>query len=253
MIAAIKSEFRKLLTVRSTYIITGIVLLIVIFVAFYVLGWRLDAKDQSPLFLTHDVIGALNLAIFGAIVAVLLVSHEYRYNTINYSLVSSNNRGKVLTAKFIVTSVYSLVLAALIGVLAPLMGYLGVIAHGHTLVPQNFDLVTIVWTTLFYGWGLGVAGFVLAILLRNQVLAIVSIFIIPNVIEGFIGALLLKHNAVYMPFHALNQVINSQAPAAPGNPISSSMSASGAAFIFIGYLIVAGLIGWLLFMRRDAN
>ncbi len=39
MIADIKAEFRKLLTVRSTYVITAICLAFTILIAFYALGY----------------------------------------------------------------------------------------------------------------------------------------------------------------------------------------------------------------------
>src|ERR1700744_3733974 len=106
MIATLKAEFRKLLTVRSTYVITGLVLVLVIFVAFYVEGWRLDSAGlRDPTQLAGDVTGALMITVFGAIVAILLMTHEYRYNTIMYTLTSSNSRSKVFISKFIVVSV----------------------------------------------------------------------------------------------------------------------------------------------------
>ncbi|HEX4774579.1 MAG TPA: hypothetical protein VH234_03615, partial [Candidatus Saccharimonadales bacterium] len=91
MMHTLKAEFRKLLTVRSTYIITALVTAFVIFIAFYVIGWRMNPKDLHDTGqLASDVTGALNLTVFGAIVAVLLMTHEYRYNTIMYTLASSN-------------------------------------------------------------------------------------------------------------------------------------------------------------------
>jgi ABC-2 type transport system permease protein len=250
MKSALKAEFRKLLTVRSTYFVTGLLTVFVLFIGFYVIGWRSSPSDlQNTMNLTSDVTGALGVTVFGAIVAILLMTHEYRYNTIMYTLTSSNSRNKVLLAKFITISVYALFLAALIAVLAPLSGYLGIHAHGYKLIHQSLDVGNLAWRSLFYGWGYGMAGLLLALLTRNQVASIVALFVIPDLAEQLLS-LLLKHNTVYLPFSALNQVIGNR----PDRPeVSSNLSPGKSAGVFCIYLAVGWLIAWILFNRRDAS
>jgi ABC-type transport system involved in multi-copper enzyme maturation permease subunit len=251
MKAALKAEFRKLFSVRSTYIITGLVAIIVIVVAGIFEGYNLNVKSLAdPTQLAGDVTGALNVTIFGAIVAILLITHEYRYNTIMYTLTSVNKRSKVLVAKFVVITCYALFLAAFIGILSPIMSYLGVHIHGHSFGPQTLHYWDLAWRSLFYGWGYAMAGFILAFIARNQVGAVVSLFVIPSVVENLLGFLLLKHNSVYMPFSALSQVINGPGG---GTPISSSMSSEHAALIYTGYVVVGLAVACVLFLKRDAN
>lgn len=246
---SLKAEFRKLLTVRSTYIITGFVVLLVTFIAFYVEGWRLNtAALHDPTQLASAVTGALNITIFGAIVAVLLMTHEYRYNTIMYTLTSSNSRSKVLFSKFIAISAYALFLSVLIGALSPVLVYLGVHAHGHSLAPQTLHYGDLIWRSLFYGWGYSIAGLLLAVLLRNQVATIAALFIIPGLGEQLLS-LLLKHNTVYLPFSALAQVIR----AGTENPSNGHLSPGKAAIVYCIYLVVGWFIAWILFLKRDAN
>jgi ABC-type transport system involved in multi-copper enzyme maturation permease subunit len=252
MMTTLKAEFRKLLSVRSTYIITALVVALVIFVAFYINGWRLSPADlHDPSQLASDVTGALNITVFGAIVGILLMTHEYRYNTIMYTLTSSNSRSKVLLAKFITVSAYALFLAVLIGVLSPIMSYLGVHLHGHALVPQTLHYGNLAWRSLFYGWGYGMAGLLLAVLSRNQVASIVALFLIPDLGEQLLG-LLLKHNTVYLPFSSLNQVIRYGTSVRDPN-INSSLSPGKAAGVYCIYLVVGGIVAWILFLRRDAS
>lgn len=252
MMPTLRSEFKKLLTVRSTYIITALVTAFVIFITFYVIGWRMNAHDlHDPNQLASTITGALSLTVFGAIVAILLMTHEYRYNTIMYTLTSSNSRSKVLLSKFIVVSVYALLLSVLIGVLSPLMTYLGVHANGHTLVPQTLHYGDLIWRSLFYGWGFSMAGLLFALLSRNQVASIAALFVIPDFIEQLLG-LLLKHNTVYLPFSSLSQVLN----AGSGNgrvDTSSTLSPGKAAGVFCIYLAVGWAVSWYLFLRRDAT
>jgi ABC-2 type transport system permease protein len=193
------------------------------------------------------ILGALNLVVFGAIVAILLVSHEYRYNTIMYTLTNSNSRSKVLLAKIIVISVYAVFLTILIGILSPVMTHLGIAAHGHTLGPQIVDYGNVIWRSLFYGWAYGMTGLLLAVLIRSQVGAIAALFLLPGLIEQLL-TLWLKSNASYLPFTALSNVINSTPSGLPGR-----LTPSESAGVFLIYLVVGWVVAWILFLRRDAN
>lgn len=246
MIDALKAETRKLLTVRSTYIFTGLAVAFVIFYAFYIVGWRLTGVElQNPHKLSDDVVGALSSLpmIFGAIIAILLMSHEYRYNTIMYTLTVSKSRTKVLLAKFLSVSIFALLFTVFVGVSAPLMAYLGVHAHGNTLVAQTIDWGDLIWRSLYYGWAYLSLALLLAVVIRNQIGAIISIFVIPP-IEQLIS-LVLKHNSVYLPFTLVSSIIS--------DPIQGAISHERAAIIFGCYLLVGWFATWLLFLKRDAN
>jgi ABC-type transport system involved in multi-copper enzyme maturation permease subunit len=202
---------------------------------------------MNPQLLASDVLGGLNITVFGAIVAILLVTHEYRYNIITYTLTASNSRIRVLLSKFVVMTIYSLILAVIVGVLSPLMSYLGIQAHGLTLTPQTLHIGDLVWRCLFYSWAYSSAGFVIAMLARNQVASIASLFLIPGLGEQLLGLLLLKKNVVYLPFTALNQVLQD------GNIGGGNLSPGHAALLVTGYLAAGLLIAGVLFARRDAN
>lgn len=243
----LKSEFKKLLSVRSTYIITGLVLAFVAFIAFYVEGWRLDSRQLStPNMLSSNVFGALTLSVFGAIVAILMMTHEYRYNTIMYTLTSSNSRSKVLLAKIIAISTYAIVLTVLIGVISPLLSYWGIQAAGHSLAPQVFNYGDIIWRSLFFGWSYGMAGLLIAVLLRSQVGSIAALFILPAALEPLLTQL-VKANSVYLPFTSQAQVIGNQSVS------GDSISPARGALVFSTYLVVGWVVAWILFLRRDAN
>jgi ABC-2 type transport system permease protein len=175
MIASIKAEFRKLFTVRATYYILLFTLVLVIFFAFYINGWRIDHHHDllNPFTLMGDASGAIaTISIFASLIGVLLVTHEYRFNTIMHTLTLSNSRSRVFISKFIVVSIVAIVFAAFFGALSPLLSEFGAKAHHLTLVPQTIYYKTLAWHILFYCWGYAMAGLVLAFLIRNQVGAI---------------------------------------------------------------------------------
>lgn len=247
MIPAIKSEFRKLFTIRSTYIITFLVIAFLLFIAFYVEGWRLKPFQlKDPGQLASDVYGGLTLMVFGAIVAILSMTHEYRYNTIIYTLTSNNSRSKALAAKVITISCYAIGLAIIVGVLSPIATYLGVHAAGHSLGPQTLHYKDLVWRTIFYGWSYGMIGLVLATIIRLQPGAVAALFVIPAVVEPLLSQLLDKH-AVYLPFAALSQLVGDGAVG------GGSLPPGKAALVFLAYLLAGWAVAWYLFLHRDAS
>jgi ABC-2 type transport system permease protein len=244
MIPALKSEALKLLSVRSTLVIAAIAGLLIIFFAGYVEGFKAaPAMLKDPGLLAREVTAAINFsAVFAGLIAILLFSHEYRYNTIMHTLVSSNRRSKVLLAKILVTSLFAVVFAVLVGVLSPLATTVGLQLANKELVEQVIPYSDLIWRSLLFIWGYAMIGLLFVALVRNQVLAIGAMFIIPTTIEPIAGAL-LKKNAEYLPFNALSAVIGN-------NP--DITHARGAA-IFLAHIVFWWLLAWLLFLRRDAN
>lgn len=248
MLAAIKAEFRKLLSVRSTYFLVGLAALFTIFYAGYIQGFRLNGKDLlNPGLLSSDVSGALSSLpmLLGAIVVILLMTHEYRYNTIMYTLTNSNSRSKVLIAKLAVVAVFGLLLTAFIGILSPVASIVGIHLHGNVLAPQTLDLGSLIARALFSGWSYITAALLLAVLVRNQIAAIVLLFAIPMVEQ--ILVLLLKKNSVYMPFMAQNAILSDP------QTQQGTITHLHAAMVFGGYLVVGWIVAWVLFLKRDAN
>jgi ABC-type transport system involved in multi-copper enzyme maturation permease subunit len=159
-----------------------------------------------------------------------------------YTLTASNSRTKVLLAKILTISSYAVVFALLVGIISPIASYLGVHAHGHTLVPQTLHYGELVWRSLFYGWGFAMAGLLFATLIRSQIGSIAALFVVPGLVEQLL-TLLLKEKAVYLPFTAIDAVLNA-------NP---KLSFAHAALVFAGYLAVGWIAAWVLFVKRDAN
>ena len=248
MTKEIRAELRKVFSVRSTYALLGLSLFLLGLLGFYVAGWHTDKGElANPDRLYMIAQQAINgLAIFPAIVGVLLFTHEFRYNTISYSLTLSNNRSKVLAAKVIVVSLLAIVTTLFIAAAAPLLAKLAMNINNLHLVHQHFYYGSLLWKGLVFGWGMAMAGLVFAALIRNQIGAIVSLFIVPNTVEGLLS-IWLKKNTVYLPFSALHQMLGA------GDSVNgATLSPFHAMLVFLAYLVVAWAIAWYLFIKRDA-
>ena len=247
MIATLKAELRKVFSVRSTYFIIGIALLLELIFAFYIVGWHTDANTlKSSSYLSSQVLSAVNaLNTILALVTLLLVTHEYRYNTIMFSLTASRSRTQVYLAKLLVVSGVALVLNLLFALLSPLLSVLAVHIAGLQLGHQDIAAWNLLWRSAAAGWGMSVFAFVFAMLIRVQVGAIVVLLIAPGTVESLLG-LILKNNQSYLPFTSMNILLGQQ----PGQAHVSLMRALA---VMLTYIVIGVVISWALFLKRDAN
>jgi ABC-2 type transport system permease protein len=249
MISELKAEFRKVFSLRSTYIIFGLMIILIVFFGFYVGGWhsdKLDLLDPHRLFrIAQQSISFLS--IFTALIGLLLFTHEFRYNTIAYSLSLSNSRSKVLAAKIIVITILAIIITTIIAVAAPLLASWGIHANHLKLAPQEFYYTALAWRGLVFGWGYAMAGLAIAALIRNQIGAIIALFIIPDTVEGLLS-ILLKSNTVYLPFSALHSMLGVGMDVSNGH-----ITPLHAMYVFLGYLAAGWIIAWYLFLKRDAS
>lgn len=252
MKATLKSEFLKLLTIRSTYVLTIITVVIIAGLNFYFEGFRGStgsaASMLQPTAIQEILTNTAGFAVlFAAIIAILFVAHEYRYNMIMYTLTATARRTKVLLAKTLAISAFGLVFGAIVLALGTGAYMLGVAYRsGASLPAQDVD----VWLTLgkiaLYFVIYVLVGLTIALLVRSVVAAIVVLMIFPSTIEPLLG-LILKDNAKYLPFTAIDGMLGN------GMTVNASLSVGSAAIVAVIYVVALWLLSWFLFVRRDAN
>lgn len=251
MLPALKSEFRKLFTIRSTYVMVALSLIIIAFFCFYLEGYKgqietSPASKLAPTAIQEIVRNYASIGtIFVALIAILFVAHEYRYNTIMYTLTANARRTRVLVAKILSIAMFSVVYAVLAFGFAIACYYLGLILRDAHLPAQNFDLLTQLGKMVVYFIAYALLGLLIATLVRSVVAAIAIFLVFPSTIEPLLG-LVLKDNAVYLPYAAIDKIIGS-------GTVHGDLSTSAAIAVATTYLVIGWLIAWLLFLRRDAN
>ncbi|HSX16312.1 MAG TPA: ABC transporter permease [Candidatus Saccharimonadales bacterium] len=247
MIPILKAEFRKLLTVRSTYFIVLASLVIVAFFAGFTEGIRGDAANlhRPDLLVSESTNAIVFVGLILAFAGMLLVGHEYRYNTIMYTLTATNRRYKVLLAKFVAISVFAVAASVLVTFFSPLCTIIGAHLAGKVIGPQTYPIWHTLWHCVFCGWGYAMYAFVLIAILRNQVGSIVTFLLFPLIGENILS-LLLKNNTKYLPFNAVQAVAN---PTGLGNHTSTTQ----AALTVLAYVAAGLAISLFLFQKRDAN
>jgi ABC-2 type transport system permease protein len=260
---ALRYEWVRLRTLRSTWWLLGAALAVSVVVAWAVArdveqgNQALDAEAVIPL-----LTGGAGIAPFSAtavvlgVVGALALGHEYRHGLVRTTLCAVPRRGVALLAKALVVALWAAFVAA--GTCAAAYG-VGAAVLGQA---WTFDLVRdgavpralggfaalVVLTALL---GLALAG-----LFRNLAAALAVLIAVPLALEP-VAAVLLESDAMsgaaeagrYMPFTAAQQMV---AVVPDGSSAFVPLGALGGGLVFLGYVAALVLLSAVLLRTRDA-
>lgn len=307
LILQLKSECRKLLSVRSTYILLSVLILLLGLFSYFgtspetyekavceptgkvlytrdyvdprleegppedVCGGKVKyttetSKDLAKEELLYGLQEAVPVAVtFISIILILFVAHEFRYNVINYTLTISNSRSKVLLAKLIVGTGFTLLATLLAIGFSLAVSYAAIGIKDLNLPPQDYNWLYIMARHLVYGLGYALFSMGVAVLVRNLTFAIAASFVLPT-IDNIAGFLLSSRDiepTKTLPFTALDRFGNvagditnrtaEMGERALAGATTLPATALGALAVFAAYFAILWLLTWLLFLRRDAN
>jgi ABC-2 type transport system permease protein len=249
MMNQLRSEWIKLRTVRSTWVLlfVSIALTVVIsgLVGFFRRNKGLEAGSVAQPLLAAFI---FSMFIIG-VSAVLLVSSEFRTGTIRATLAAQPSRARLFAAKAIVVAVVAFVVGTVMCVLALAVGR-GTLAIGTAEISFNgTDYATVAGAVAFFVlfalWGVGIA-----FLIRHSAGAICALLLWPLVGEGILVPIitnLLNKRWIsrYMPYTAGFHLF-----AGRNEELWHSRLAGGAYFAAIVALFLG--LGFWMFRRRDA-
>ena len=195
MIDAIRYELVRLRTIRSTYWLIGIALVLQLLLTF-IIAWRLPSSGPlsggDNVFSILVTLGAslgfapLFIAYILGLVGVFSMGHEYRHGMIRATLTALPNRLLVLAAKVLVAAVVSGIAAlmcVLIAVLAALLFGVG--------MPSGDGFWGITSGTVVYTMLFTMSGIAFAAITRHQTAAVALLLLVPTVVEAIVTAVVL--------------------------------------------------------------
>lgn len=246
-----RAELVKLRTIRTPYVLLLVsALLSGIAAAAYVGSGAVDAGEADRALSLGQ--GASFGTTFAAVVAILLVTSEYRHGTIMTTFLAAPRRLSVLAAKLGAAALSGLVFAAvcLLVTAAVALPWMSSRGDALTLDGQTLEAVARV-----------VASFVLSSLLaaafgaivQSQVGALVGWFVWFLVVESLfsvLSSLLLTDRgepdpvSPYLPGSALNGIVG-------GEGSEYVLGAGWAALLALGYAAAFAVLAGLAITRRD--
>jgi ABC-2 type transport system permease protein len=249
VIDAIRSEWIKLRTVRSSVVL--LIAIVVVSVGFAVLISSLSdlqsLRDDATQRLVPGLFGGavFDRLLFG-VIGVLMIGQEYRFNTIRVTFTGEPRRLRVVAAKAVVLLTGALVVAAVaigaaVAISMPILRSrgvpvdLGAPGAGANIVGAVVECVIAALV------GLGVGAIV-----RQPIGGIIFMTVWPLIVENIVASLLPKIGQ-WLPFFEGFRLVqfDRERP-------EHVFSRVGGGLYFAAFGVLVVVIGGLLVQRRDA-
>jgi ABC-2 type transport system permease protein len=248
MTALLRAELIKLRTTRTFLALTaaaiGTSLLITVLVSVLT-----EPTEDSVL---TDVFTADTSALFIIVLAVVGITGEWRHHTITSSLLAAPDRLRFLAAKVIAFGTAGLLLSLLISIAIAVVGL--VILNIRDLpVPEAGELVKQIVRNALVAALLGAFGVGIGALVRNQVVAVVSLLIVAFAVDPAVAALAPEVGR-FSPFGGLPAGITDVPPEDAGLPEDMDILSPGLAVLaMLAWIGSAFAVGAALLIRRDLD
>jgi ABC-2 type transport system permease protein len=251
---ALRSEFTKIRSVRSTYwtllalvIVTiGIGTLACLGAVSHGAGPRGPGFDPTFRSLVGLILGQLIIAVLGA----LTITSEYATGMIRTSLAVQPRRGTLFAAKAVVFAVVSLVTGLVASFASFFIGQAILSSkHLNTTLSQPHVLRAVIGGGLFLAV-CGLLSFGLGAILRHTAAAItasIGLLFVILILSNFLPQTWQVHVDKWIPFNAGSQVWSTVT-----DPTAHLFSAWTGFGVFAAYAAIAIAAGFMLFSRRDA-
>lgn len=270
LVTTTRSEITKQFTTAMWWILAVVLFVYIGFTA-AVLGFVFSAaatgalSDNGPRIAEDGLPGILYSTatsvgyVFPLLIGTLMVTSEFRHQTLTSTFLATPRRGLVLVAKLVVGAVLGLVYGV-IGVLAAVAPSAGFLAgYGIDTALSSSDtwamlgrmlLAYVLW--VFIGVGVGA-------LVRNQVGAIVGVLVFTQFLEPVVRAAAsfvdgLDRVTRLLPGAASDALVGSSLlTSSMGGQVDEPLQWWAGGLVLLAYAVVLVVLGYLVSWRRDVS
>jgi hypothetical protein len=248
--AALRSEWIKVRSLRSTPGILGAVVVIGVLLSWILATFvKTDPDTNLPFTVGETFVFSTWLTMVLAIVmGTLSFTSEVQHGTLATAVTTQPARWVIVAAKATVSSGLGLAM----GILGMAGGLAGAIAGGLDAGDTSGSLATAGWglllTTLAPVLGLG-----LGMIIRHSAAAITTVLVWGLVIEELVKGFAPPSFTRFMPFSAAAGLLNITTAGDNAESLAAALTRVQDAFVFSGYIVLAITIGTALLYRKDSN
>ena len=247
--AAVRSEWIKLRSVRSTATFLGLSAVVGIAMAL-VLGAVVkdDPYEHLPFTIGNTfLVSSWLTTLFAVVAGTLLFTSEVQHGTLTTALTLRPSRHVTVGAKAAIAAVLGLSM----GVLGIVGGLVGGVASGMDAGDLSGAAAGTAWalvlTTLAPVLGLGVG-----LVVRHSAGAVTAVLVwalaIETLVRGFVPASVSR----LLPFTAAHGLLGTRSAADTPETLAAALSNVGNAAVIGGWAAVAVAVGAMLLIRQDA-
>jgi ABC-2 type transport system permease protein len=246
VIDLVRAELLKVRTTRGWWAYLIVIVLLVGLAVAGDIGSNAEMRSQQEF-----QVGLVEAAGFGAVLAMILaitmVTTEFRHGTITPTLLAAPSRERVLASKALAGTLVFLFFGALSLVVVAAIALPWLAITGDEIHLFGGGAATRAAETLLSAVLWGLMGLAVGSVVHNQVAALVGtlvwIFIVENLIVGLLGLLDGDGVTAYLPFRALD--------AADGTGGDNLISYWPAVAVSLGWIALIGAAGVVRTRRRD--
>lgn len=258
MIKLVKAELQKLFTTRLWWILLLVMLLLIgVNLAFFIAfagveqnGSAFPTRDTTEWLQIAWSVGAGTGGIFTMILGVIMMTSEYRYQTITGTFLTTPRRSQVIAAKLIAGVVVGVLYALAVLVFQALTVIPTVLISGGEFslsasrIPQiSIGILAALALYALFGIGLGA-------LVRNQIAGIVGAVVWTYVIESIFAAVpALQPVGKWLPGGAAQALMSTDIDTGFGT--ADWLPAWAGALVLVGYGLLFATVASATTVRRD--
>lgn len=262
MIDALRYEWVRLRTLRSTWWLTGAALLLSVAVAVVIaiVADSIDTRLAGVALTGGTAFSPLPfVAVFVGLVGAFAFGHEYRHGTILPTLTAVPRRGQLVVAKALTVAVWGLA-TTVVSIGLNWVAASAISGHGLPLTEDPIGPALVAYLAYDVIWSL--LGLGLAAVLRSLPATVVVLLVVPLLVEPLLSGLVLipalesvRPAINYLPFTAgvaPVQTFDVGQLSGRASPYGDPPAAIVSSLTFAAWMAAVFASGWALFVKRDA-
>ncbi len=246
--AAIRSEWIKVRSVRSTPIFVGLATVIGVGMAM-ILGKavKTDPYDHLPFTIGNTlVVSSWLTTLFAMVAGTLIFTTEVQYGTLAGALVARPSKPAIVGAKVTVAAALGFVMGAL-GIIGSLIGG---VASGMDTGDTSGAPAAIGWALVLTTFA-PIIGLGIGLIVRHSAAAVTAVLVWALAVENLVRGMAPASVSRLLPFSAANGLLGARSLTDTSETLAAQFSNVGNAAVFGFWAIATVVIGTALLNRKD--
>ena len=246
--AAVRSEFIKLRSIRSTAVFVGLASLVGIAMT-VVLGHavRTDPYDDLPFTIGNTfLVSSWLTTLFAVVAGTLLFTSEVQHGTLGVALARRPSRPVLVAGKVVAGAALGLAMGVA-GIASGLVAGLATgLDRGDMTGAVSGTIWALVLTTLAAVIGLGVG-----LIVRHSAAAVTTVLVWALAVETLVRGMIPPSISRFLPFTAAHGLLGTRSAADTPETLAVALSDLGNTVVIAGWAAVLVTIGTIVLVRSE--
>lgn len=248
--AAVRSEWIKLRSLRSTPAVLGLTVVIGVLLSWILATFVKTDPDTHEVFTIGQtfIFSTWLSTVLAVVMGTLLFTSEVQHGTLANSVTAQPARWVIVTAK----AVIGCGLGFVMGIAGMIAGFSGAVIGGLEAGDTSGMAATALWGLLLTSLA-PVIGLGVGMIIRHSAAAASTVLVWALVVENLIKGFAPPKLSRFMPFSAANGLLGIQSAGDTAATKAAALTRIQDAYLFSGYSLAALALGTVLLYRRDTN